>query len=1479
MPATEQTWRDSKLLHLVFGISGLAMLITTIWMLAADHRREWKDFQSKFQSIETWTAEARLQQQLSDDFIQQEKAADVAWEEQRHKVPDRDLVDKFQLAVQQDAQRRKEAAPVEIGAITSAYKATAEADKEAIPAKREKLREELQKFVGAARFREEKLASDKKFLSAALDEVRSKFDLGVGNELPKSELEEYQKQVTEQMHKVDEANLQVQQAKTYRVELETILSNMFAGEADAKKKLDDLVDKRRQLEKALYERENHAMTEVVGLPIIDAFQPKKIDQIWLPKLTIYNNFSDVARFDRCVNCHQAMDKTAPGSAVDPLYPEAHSEVVSLETPAAAPEELKDKPSDPAKLAEFYDALVLKVYGLKFARRGMLESNEATINVVQAESPAAKAKLFVGDTITEIGNARILDRGYVFNYLVESAAWGKPLKLTVRRGAPHPYASHPRLDLFVGSLSPHRMADMGCTVCHDGQGSATAFKWASHSPDNPDQAKAWKREHGWFDNHHWIFPMYPKRFAESLCLKCHHDVTELEPSERFPEPPAPKLMAGFHLIEDFGCYGCHEINGFDGPNKRIGPDLRTEPNYAAAAEALLAVGLDKQQAVWAKDLVADPTNASARHSLTESLRTAEKLPGNANTTKRLVNVLDDVESPGRLRKVGPSLRHVASKVNYEFLYSWIRKPSDFRPSTKMPQFFGLWGHLSGEGLHEAEQFEPLEIQGAAEFLLAKSQPFEFAKSSGEGSAERGKLAFEIRCLACHQHNDFPAGKMTQGPDLSRIGGKLKAAGNPDGPKWLYSWLKNPSRYHARTVMPNMMLDVVDGPDGKKVDPAADIAAFLLNSNEGDWKPTDIPNRKLDGPQLDALDALAMESLKNVFTRHDAEEYLKTGIPESRAGELKGDEVELVGEMTPEKKLRYVGRRAISKYGCAGCHDVPGFEDAKPIGTGLADWARKTPDKLAFEQVLEYIKHGHGTPGRLIEPVGAQPKSVSDKTLEEADHGPYGHTHFSLETAMAVAGPANAYFLEKLFGHQREGFIWQKLREPRSYDFEKTQNKSYNERLRMPQFTGFDDEKREQVITFVLGLVAEPPASQYIYKPSPRAKAIQEGWQVVEKFNCTGCHTLQQERWKLAYAPDAFAAQNPPEDYKFLEPHFTAQQLKVATTPDVRGLLRATVVGTPVVDEEGKSQRIDEGGVPIEADDTETPGFVPVQLWEPVLLGGIPRIPGVRNILVPEGAIEKHYPPVGGTLARLAFPVVVAEEKKVNPQVNAGEAWGWLPPPLVGEGKKVQSNWLYEFLLDPHMIRPAAMLRMPKFNMSPADATKLVNYFAAVDGADYPYNFDPRTREAHLAEANSSNAHRLDDALKIVTDNSFCVKCHLVGDFNPKGSDRPKGPQLANVNRRLRPDYVLDWVANPKRILPYTGMPVNIPFDKPVNQSLYKGDSVEQLNAVIDLLMNFNRYFENQTSIDKMVKPAEPGAEDNKAAAIERANESVAQDAAQ
>jgi hypothetical protein len=115
-----------------------------------------------------------------------------------------------------------------------------------------------------------------------------------------------------------------------------------------------------------------------------------------------------------------------------------------------------------------------------------------------------------------------------------------------------------------------------------------------------------------------------------------------------------------------------------------------------------------------------------------------------------------------------------------------------------------------------------------------------------------------------------------------------------------------------------------------------------------------------------------------------------------------------------------------------------------------------------------------------------------------------------------------------------------------------------------------------------------------------------------------------------------------------------------------------------------------------------------------------------------------------------------------------------------------------------------------------------------------------------------------ALSIVLDNNFCIKCHLLGDFTPAGSEKALAPQLAETYKRLRPEWTHNWVANPKRILPYTGMPTNIPFGKPVSQSLYKGDSDQQLNGVVDLLLNFDRFMESRTSIKPLVKPAAPDA---------------------
>ena len=67
-----------------------------------------------------------------------------------------------------------------------------------------------------------------------------------------------------------------------------------------------------------------------------------------------------------------------------------------------------------------------------------------------------------------------------------------------------------------------------------------------------------------------------------------------------------------------------------------------------------------------------------------------------------------------------------------------------------------------------------------------------------------------------------------------------------------------------------------------------------------------------------------------------------------------------------------------------------------------------------------------------------------------------------------------------------------------------------------------------------------------------------------------------------------------------------------------------------------------------------------------------------------------------------------------------------------------------------------------------------------------------------------------------------------------------------------------LANPKRYLPYTGMPVNIPFDKPVSQDLYRGSSEQQVAALTDLLMHFDAFAKRNLSLEAFLKQQPPPA---------------------
>src|SRR3984957_2307731 len=244
MLATEQTWRDSKRLHVVFGITSLLMLVTTVWMLAVDHRRQWRGYQQTFREVESQTLEYRIQQQNNEQFQRSLDELGAQLAAAQHEVPPAALIDKFHQIVEEEAADRG-VPPEDFSGVEQHYKQLVEAaekaksgpsdaNSEALAKKRGQLIRDLEQFVANAKFRENNFLRDKKFQSAEFDVVRSQYEIGVGNELPADQLRAIERKVEEVRRQVDVKMATVENAKVQRLQLEKVLAQIVANESQAR---------------------------------------------------------------------------------------------------------------------------------------------------------------------------------------------------------------------------------------------------------------------------------------------------------------------------------------------------------------------------------------------------------------------------------------------------------------------------------------------------------------------------------------------------------------------------------------------------------------------------------------------------------------------------------------------------------------------------------------------------------------------------------------------------------------------------------------------------------------------------------------------------------------------------------------------------------------------------------------------------------------------------------------------------------------------------------------------------------------------------------------------------------------------------------------------------------------------------------------------------------------------------------------------
>jgi hypothetical protein len=171
---------------------------------------------------------------------------------------------------------------------------------------------------------------------------------------------------------------------------------------------------------------------------------------------------------------------------------------------------------------------------------------------------------------------------------------------------------------------------------------------------------------------------------------------------------------------------------------------------------------------------------------------------------------------------------------------------------------------------------------------------------------------------------------------------------------------------------------------------------------------------------------------------------------------------------DPKLMEEGKKWVRHFGCAGCHEISGLEDEGRIGTELTFEGSKPIERLDFALLTETAERG-----------GSEPITDPD------------------DLTRLPEGPAKKPW------YDHKGFFEHKLAEPNIWD--KGKIKPEEEKLRMPNLH-LTKEQVCALTTFLMGSQESALPVTYQYKPLDYRRDIQEGWWIVRKYNCMGCHQL-------------------------------------------------------------------------------------------------------------------------------------------------------------------------------------------------------------------------------------------------------------------------------------------------------------------------------------------------------------------------------------
>ncbi len=426
-------------------------------------------------------------------------------------------------------------------------------------------------------------------------------------------------------------------------------------------------------------------------------------------------------------------------------------------------------------------------------------------------------------------------------------------------APPPFQTHPNREAILGK---HPVSRFGCSVCHEGQGTALDYEKLvdGRIPDTPH---GFGREYGGSLNILWEFPLLRGELVQASCRKCHEDRTEFvtalkrgggDDAQVEWVDLAPTLTKGIAMFELLGCHGCHPAEGFRGLPK-VGPELTRIANKVEPAWMIQWIqnpksylrhtrmpnfGLSKEHATAIAAYLLDQSTPDppvvGRFNPDASPEKGKEIFERVGCLGcHAMRAVYAEKGPrtfavGKLigRDFAPDLSNVAMKIkDPEWIFRWLKNPKAIRPHTPMPSL-----RLTDE-----------EASALAAFLMTRGErqetpPTLLAELKKRERIEEGSALIGLRgCFGCHEIRGFETAKQIA-PEVSNFGHKrLLQLSFGDAvevhhtwEEWTYWKLKNPQIYTTEREQLRM-------PDFGFSDGEVKTLRVLLRSFVG----TEVPNR--------------------------------------------------------------------------------------------------------------------------------------------------------------------------------------------------------------------------------------------------------------------------------------------------------------------------------------------------------------------------------------------------------------------------------------------------------------------------------------------------------------------------------------------------------------------------------------------------------------------------------------------------------------